>query len=281
MVPRTLFAPAKINLRLKITGRRRGDGYHLLDMVMVRLDLADEIELELTAGADSFQSDSVVVPTDKTNTLLKAVDLVRRESGKKFGAKIFLKKKIPTAAGLGGGSSDAAAVLVALNVLLELGWSMPRLIEVGVKVGADVPFFLSPAPACRVTGIGERLEPLSLPSIPVILVNPGLPVSTADAYRWFDEGNPSLTDAKSGASLPPLQGLPPLENDLEKVVIPRYPVLGRIKQLLSEAGALGTLMSGSGPTVFGVFDKRSRDQGYKQLLREKDSGWSIYSGRAG
>lgn len=289
-VPR-LLAPAKVNLRLKITGQRP-DGYHLLDMVMVRVDLADEIDLEITSEGIVIESDSPEVPCDRTNTLWKMAEQVSQESGRSFGIRAFLRKRIPTAAGLGGGSSDAASLLVALNRALELNWTMERLVRVGVKVGADAPFFLTSGPQ-RARGIGEVLEPIKLPGLELVLINPGFPVSSADAYRWFDETSPSpsppplrgggrgrvipasaLTPEMSGASLPPL------ENDLERAVIPRYPVLRRIKELLKEAGALGTLMSGSGPTLYGLFESRpSRDRGYELLIRDQDPRWWVWKGR--
>ncbi len=192
-------APAKINLRLKVTGRRP-DGYHLLEMVMVKLELADEIEFEIVPEGISIEippnpplskggTGGFLIPTDRTNTLWKVALAVQKESGKRFGIKISLQKRIPTAAGLGGGSSDAAALLIALNQALELGWTGQKLIQIGVKIGADVPFFLAPG-AQRVTGIGELLTPYPCNPLPLILINPGFPVSTAEVYRWWDETSP-------------------------------------------------------------------------------------------
>lgn len=277
MAQEKLKAPAKVNLRLKITGRRP-DGYHLLDMVMVKLDLADQIELTLDGDGLEIRvdCDNPHLPVDSSNTLWRVADLVRQESGKKFGLKAFLKKQIPVAAGLGGGSSDAAAVLGGLNSLLKLGWSQSKLIGLGTHIGADVPFFLVSG-SQRVGGIGAELSPIQIAPLHLILVNPGFPVSTADAYRWYDEAKKPplsrLTTERVDASFPPL------ENDLEEVVIPRYPVLSRIKSLLNQAGALGTLMSGSGPTVFGHFATRdSRDRGYEILLKARDPNWWIHKG---
>lgn len=269
-----LTAPAKVNLRLKVVGRRP-DGYHDLEMVMVKLDLADEIEFELDGNGIRIESDSANLPGDQTNIIWRAADLVREDSGKRFGLAVRVKKRIPIAAGLGGGSSDAAVTLKALKQLLDLGWDRGRLLKIGVRLGADVPFFLAEG-SQWVEGIGERLKSIELPPLWLVLINPGFPVSTAEVYRWYDEAgkkgemSSSLTGKISDASLPPL------ENDLEAVVIPRYPVLAEIKRKLSRAGALGTLMSGSGPTVFGLFDSReSRDRGYEILLKEKDPKWWV------
>lgn len=285
----SLQAPAKINLRLKVLGRR-SDGYHELEMIMVRLSLFDEISVELRDEGITISSDSNEVPNDPSNSLWKAIDDLRSASGKNFGARIFLKKRIPTAAGMGGGSSDAAALLRCLNQDLHLGLSKEKLHQVAVRIGADVPFFLEDQPQLA-EGIGERLTPIpGLPSFYALLMNPGFPVSTPQVYHWYDDifhdfrhdfqgGDTSLTMEKLNANHPTLSGWLkefPLENDLERVVLPRYPVLAEIKLRLSQAGALGTLMSGSGPTVFGLFEtSASRDQGYDIILKNKDPQWWV------
>ncbi len=291
-----LTAPGKVNLRLKITGRRQ-DGYHFLDMVMVKLTLADEMEWTLTPGDIRIAANSDVLPVDEKNILWKVIDHVRRESGRSFGCSIQLTKRIPVAAGMGGGSSDAAALLKGLNNALNLGWSTDQLVSIGVKIGSDVPFFLVPGPQ-RVTGVGEMLEPIEVNSLPMILINPMFPVSTPEVYGWWDhaEGRVSresvsgvrLSDDKTlskvtGPVLSEQSRLTPqrsdarqleLENDLEKVVLPRYPVLAEIKQKLDRSGALGSLMSGSGPTVFGVYEStRDRDRGYDILQKDIDPKW--------
>ncbi|MBI2082622.1 MAG: 4-(cytidine 5'-diphospho)-2-C-methyl-D-erythritol kinase [Deltaproteobacteria bacterium] len=308
-----ISAPAKINLRLKITGRR-SDGYHLLDMVMVKLDLCDEIDFEIEkksphaplcqrgetpplVGGD-FQ-----IPLDSSNTLWKVAQLVREESGQKFELKISLNKNIPIAAGLGGGSSDAAALLIALNRELGLDWSRERLMKICLKIGADVPFFLAEGPQ-RVTGIGEILEPISVPSLSVILINPGFSVSTKEVYHWFDleivetgdsgrapaRAQRVSTGGRNPRQDPPLVALtevgidaipPLLENDLEKVVFSRYPVLAEMKEMLMKAGALGALMSGSGGTVFGLFESAaSRDRGFDLMVQKKNPEWWVWKGRS-
>lgn len=267
----TLSAPAKVNLRLKVIGRRP-DGYHLLDMVMVKLDLADEMTIEIGGEGIRIECDDSRFPSDSSNTIWKMVERIQKETGRLFGVTVRVQKKTPIAAGLGGGSSDAAAVLLALNKSLHLEWGEKKLIDLGSKVGADVPFFLVPG-SQRVSGIGEILEPVRLPPFYLILVNPGFPVSTQDVYRWYDEtlsSLPPLTPQKLDARFPPL------ENDLERVVLPRYPVLVEIKERLRQAGALGTMMSGSGPTLFGLFDTaESRDRGYEKLVENKNPDWWI------
>ena len=282
----SLQAPAKVNLRLKITGRR-SDGYHLLDMVMVKLDLADKIDLELGGKGIRFESDSGSVPKDRSNSAWRAAERVMEIAGLPTGLTIRLSKKTPVAAGLGGGSSDAASVLMGLNEWLHLGWSRERLIEIGISLGSDIPFFLVEGPQ-KVGGIGEQLTPVEQPSLHLILVNPGFPILTADVYRWYDERgsnppNPPLSNGDTGGFSSQESGLTQsftdaspltLENDLEKVVLPRYPVLTEIKNLLVSVGALGSLLSGSGATVFGVFKSlESRDRGYKMLLQKQDPRW--------
>ncbi len=268
----SVLAPAKINLTLRVTGRRP-NGYHDLDMRMVKLSLCDEIDIEAGEGdLIEISADSPHVPNDASNSMWKAVELLRRETGKNLSAKISIRKRIPVAAGLGGGTSDAASVLKGLNEKLDLGVSPRRLRELAVQIGADVPFFLAEGPQ-RVRGIGDILEPTEIEPLFVVLMNPGFPVSTAHVYRWYDEEQEKkrgevLTASKTDDN--PRE----LENDLERVVIPRYPVLAKMKQELLKAGALGALMSGSGGTVFGLYDsKASRDQGYEAILRIKKPEW--------
>ncbi len=285
----SLVAPAKVNLRLKVLGRRL-DGYHDIEMIMVPLSLADQIEVEIISKGIKIRSESAEIPCDHSNSLWKAVEGLQSESGKDFGCRMTLHKKIPIAAGLGGGSSDAASLLKGLNQYLKLGISPTRLHDLATKIGADVPFFLTQGPQSA-EGIGEKLTPLRhLPPLYLILINPKFPVSTPEVYGWYDQegdGKNSLStrltrnklnDSSTGLSRGLARWLKnfPLENDLEKVVLPRYPVLVQMKAMLSEAGALGTLMSGSGPTVFGLFEtSESRDQGYDRLLRKKDPNWWV------
>ena len=276
----TIFAPAKVNLRLKVTGRR-ADGYHDLDMVMVKLGLADRLDLTFSKTGVQIESDQSHVPLDRSNTVWKAIDLVKKETGSEFGLKVQIQKRIPIGAGLGGGSSDAASVLLALNDHLSLGLNDQKLNEIGKNVGADVPFFLVPGTQ-RVTGIGEILEPIDLSKLYFILINPGIPIATAQVYGWYDgiDSLPPDAEHRTPSSLLTEKKLdarfPPLENDLEEVVFPRYPVLAALKESLRKAGALGTQMSGSGSTVFGLFtSEKSRDRGFEIVDKMRDPDWWI------
>lgn len=247
-------APAKVNYRLDVVGRRP-NGYHDLRMIMQRVNLCDEVTLRLvsqpgirvTCGREG-------VPEGEGNIAWKAARALLELSGGDQGIEVEIVKQIPVAAGLGGGSSDCAAVLLGLNELLGLGLSRERLMEIGVKLGADVPFFVFGQTALA-EGIGELLTPLRrVPAAWVVLVNPNLPVSTAWVYQ-----NLQLTQRDQLAKLPNsfedvAQLCVILSNDLESVTIPAFPVIADIKRSLVGLGATGALMSGSGPTVFGLFE---------------------------
>lgn len=271
-------APAKVNIILKVLGRRP-NGYHDLQMVMVPLTLADDIELEeMNLGVEFVavgESDEGM--KGEGNLVVKAAKSLAQASGAKKGVKITLKKNIPVAAGLGGGSSDAAAVLRGLNRLWGLNWSNDRLSEVGAKLGADVPFFCHGRPAF-VEGIGDKVTPYeSFPNLSFLLINPGFAVPTPWVYKEWDF---RLTRGPSDARVRPLFAgfsdvAVSLENDLEEVTIPAYPELARIKKMLLDNGAEGALMSGSGPTVFAVFEKVSmRD---KVLSLDFDKKWRVFA----
>ena len=252
-----LQAPAKVNYRLDVLGKR-ADGYHDLRMVMQRVDLCDEIEIALTdLPGIRVVCGSKGVPDGPGNIAWRAADALVKLSGREVGIDISIDKKIPVAAGLGGGSSDAATVLMGVNELLELGLSDERLMEIGVKLGADVPFFIFKKPALA-EGIGDRLTALEqIPHLWVVLVNPGIHVSTAWVYQ-----NLLLTSKASIAIIPGSYGslsevCDLLSNDLEPVTCAKFPLLNELKDLLIAAGASGSLMSGSGSTVFGLFAEES------------------------
>ena len=247
-------APAKVNYRLDVVGRRP-NGYHDLRMIMQRVNLCDEVTLRLAAQPGiRVTCGQQGVPEGEGNIAWKAARALLELSGVEQGVEIEIVKQIPVAAGLGGGSSDCAAVLLGLNELLGLGLSRERLMAIGVKLGADVPFFVFGQTALA-EGIGELLTPLAkVPTAWVVLVNPNLPVSTAWVYQ-----NLQLTQRDQLAKLPnsfenvaELCGI--LGNDLESVTIPAFPVIDEIKRSLISHGAAGALMSGSGPTVFGLFE---------------------------
>lgn len=269
----TLQAPAKVNYRLDVVGRRP-DGYHDLRMIMQQVNLCDEIAIGLSATPGiRVTCGAAHVPDGEGNIAWKAARALLELSGAGTGVEVYITKNIPVAAGLGGGSSDCAAVLRGVNDLLGLGLSRERLMEIGVRLGADVPFFLFGTTA-RAEGIGEILTPLTtIPSLWVVLVNPNVPVSTAWVYR-----NLQLTGGKPLAKLPDsfadteaLCAI--LSNDLEAVTIPAFPVIGEIKERLRALGAAAAMMSGSGPTVFGLFDDAAAAHSAVATLREEQPGW--------
>lgn len=247
-------APAKVNYRLDVLGKR-ADGYHDLRMVMQRVDLCDELEIALSENPGiRVVCGSAGVPDGPGNIAWRAADALVKLSGRQVGIDISIAKKIPVGAGLGGGSSDAASVLMGVNELLELGLSDQRLMEIGVKLGADVPFFIFKKPALA-EGIGDQLTALDqVPSLWVVLVNPGIHVSTGWVYQNLQLTNkaPVSIVPRSYSSLDEVCEL--LSNDLEPVTIGKYPLLSELKELLLSSGARGSLMSGSGSTVFGLFD---------------------------
>lgn len=271
-----VLAPAKINIFLRITGRRP-DGYHLLDSLMVPISLCDEIQIETGREAERKTGSHILVtcddptlPTDETNLAYKAAALLCKEANVQARIAISLRKRIPAGAGLGGGSSDAAAVLKGLNALLSLGFDESRLCSLAARLGADVPFFIPCRPA-RVQGIGEILTPLpALPPKWFVVVVPSFGVSTPWAYRRFDE-LPPLADATSNMSLIPGQwpAKQLLVNDLERAVIPEYPLIGELKDKLLHFDAESALMSGSGSSVFGMFDDRARAESAATILGER------------
>lgn len=270
-----LKAPAKINLFLKIL-RRRADGYHDLFMLMEKLNLCDTITLEKTKGSVELARSLQGVPLEK-NLCFKAASLLKKAAKTEKGARITLEKHIPMGGGLGGGSSDAAAVLKGLNELWGLDWPLNRLAEIGVKIGADVPFFLYEGPAF-VEGIGDKITPLKrLPNLPIILINPGIHLSTPWAYQAWDEGNTSVVRKGGGNQLTQKNQsvrsgcdfgnvIAGLANDFEPVVFSKYPEMAEAKKALTKAGAAGALMSGSGSTLFGVFETEEvRNRAFEKL----------------
>jgi len=253
----TLNAPAKVNYLLDVI-RRRPDGYHELRMVMQRVNLCDQISIELTGTSQvSVTCGKGGVPDGPGNIAWKAARAMLDLAGGGLGAAISIIKNIPVAAGLGGGSSDAATVLMGMNELLELNLTDQRLMEIGVRLGADVPFFIFKKTALA-EGIGEQLRAMPpMPKLWVLLVNPGVHVSTAWVYQNLQLINrnelPKLPEAFSSAE----DVCAILSNDLESVTIPAFPVIAEIKNAMMRMGAVGAMMSGSGPTVFGLFRDRA------------------------
>jgi 4-diphosphocytidyl-2-C-methyl-D-erythritol kinase len=274
-------APAKINLTLRVVGKR-ADGYHLLDTIMVPVSLYDEIEIHQirrTAAVRArypalieIRCNHPQVPLGQGNIAYRAAELLMRKAKIRQPVAIRIRKKIPVGAGLGGGSSDAAAVLVGLNRMWKLRLSVRQLERLALRLGADVPFFIQGKPA-RARGIGEKLS--LLPKMRrrwLVLVYPGFPVATA----WVFGNLPlKLTKVGVNTSIATLRESPDkldtlLINDLEQVTLRRYPEIVRIKSLLSLAGAAGALMSGSGSSVFGVFkSKRMAELAFRRMRHEE------------
>lgn len=270
----TLSAPAKVNYLLDVI-RRRPDGYHDLRMVMQRINLCDEIAITLTETPKlTVTCAKNGVPDGPGNIAWKAARIMLDLAGSEQGAMISIIKNIPVAAGLGGGSSDAAAVLMGMNELLKLNLTDQRLMEIGVTLGADVPFFIFKKTALA-EGIGEKLRPMpDMPKLWVLLVNPGVHVSTSWVYQ-----NLQLTSRGELAKLPQLFDsieavCSLLSNDLESVTIPAFPIIADIKNSMLQQGAQGAMMSGSGPTVFGLFRDRESAEAARDVLI-KDSDWFV------
>jgi 4-diphosphocytidyl-2-C-methyl-D-erythritol kinase len=267
-------APAKVNFRLDVL-RRRPDGYHDLRMLMQRVDLCDELVITVRDEPGVVvRCGRAGVPDGPDNLAWRAADALLKLSGRQEGLEIAITKQIPVAAGLGGGSSDCATTLMAVNELLELGLERRELMRIGLGLGADVPFFVFQEPALA-EGVGDRLTRLEgLPPLWLVLVNPGVHVSTAWVFR-----NLQLTTEKVAAKIPFLYGTAAdvsqvLSNDLEAVTIGRFPVIGQIKEQLLRLGASGALMSGSGPTVFAVFAEEDAARQAADRLVVKP-GWFV------
>ncbi len=264
----TLQTSAKVNLVLEILGKR-ADGYHELSTVLQAVDLFDRLVLEEDDSLALRTSDPAL-PTDEANLVIKAAQRLMKAAGVSRGARITLEKRIPVAAGLGGGSSDAAATLWGLNRLWGLRWSGGRLAELAAEVGMDVPFFLVGGRALA-TGRGEKLEPLhASPALSLVLVKPGLALSTGEVYGRVppgmrDDGRRTQRLLRALASRDSSPVASSLYNALEAVVEPAYSEIGRIKGALMSAGALGTVMSGSGPTVIGL----ARSAEHARQLRDR------------
>jgi 4-diphosphocytidyl-2-C-methyl-D-erythritol kinase len=293
-----LRAPAKINLGLRLLGVR-DDGYHLLESVFAPIELWDELEVEISSGTSGidFHIDSPVsgqksaalfaVTGGSDNLVVRAAEAFCRQTGFEGRIGLRLSKQIPAGAGLGGGSSDAAATLVGLASLFDGDVSREALHLLGLGLGADVPFFLSPTPAL-VCGIGEKIEPLvGLPPLDLVLANPGISLATAEVYRAADALRGALTEPRPGSTMraisrlrsetsdlaPALGDL--LINDLEPAARRLCPPVGRLMSQLSETGAVGVSMSGSGATVFGVFESADLANRAAEALRasESDECW--------
>lgn len=254
-----VLAPAKINLALDILGRR-SDGYHEVEMIMQTIALFDKVKLKVTScDLIDVRCSHPFVPSGKGNLAWRAANLLRSRTGYSGGARITIDKSIPVAAGLAGGSTDAAAVLRGLNQLWSLGLNWQELEGLARQVGADVPFCLRGGTALA-TGKGDKLQPLpSPPSLWLVLLKANLGLSTAEIYKGYSQQRvlprqrpdiPRLLDALERGNVSGIAGA--MGNVLETVAFPRVPLLKTLKHNALEAGALAAQMSGSGPTIIAL-----------------------------
>lgn len=268
-----IAAPAKINLSLDVV-KRLPNGYHEMEMMMQEIDLADQVELICTESGIQCTCNEPELPVDEGNIAVRAALALQPFLKEEKGVHIYLNKRIPHGAGLGGGSADAAAVLQGLNELWELDLTQAQLLRIGVGLGADVPFCIFGGTA-HAKGIGERLRRIpDLEPLPILLINPGIHVSTRDVFEALDAEqaiqHPETEKAieawlsRDFDSLRQFAG-----NRLREVTVRWHPEIREIENHLLEEGAVFAMMSGSGPTVFGLFtDEETRNQAY-EALKEK------------
>ena len=270
-------APAKINLFLRVLGKR-ADNYHDISSLMQKITLYDELSFSLCPVGIILNCPDSDLPNTVDNLVFRAVRAIFDYVNYTSGIEIKLFKKIPQAAGLGGGSSDAATTLMAINEICELNLHKNQLMELGAKLGADVPFFIF-SNAALAYGIGDKLTDMpNLPKLNLVLINPGFPLSTKVVYENL---NLRLTSEKINYSIPPILTLnnliSELHNDLESVSIKMHPDLQNLKQLLLHHGAQGALMSGSGPTLFGIFsDENSAKKALNSIKQEVPCKYAVF-----
>lgn len=268
-----LDAFGKINLALDVL-YKRDDGYHEINTIMQQIGLKDTVILKNRSEGIRIFCDDNRIPTDERNLVYKAWEKIVEKTKEKRGVEIIIKKRIPLAAGLAGGSTDAAAVLKGLNILWDLNIPQVELMELGREIGADVPFCILGGTA-QAGGIGERLKSLkSFSNKLILLANIGVEVSTPYVYK-----NLNLKDKKAPLDIDKIVKYieednlkavaKNMANILEDVVLKKYPVIGDIKEEMLKEGALGSLMSGSGPTVFGIFDDEHKLIRCKEKLEKK------------
>jgi 4-diphosphocytidyl-2-C-methyl-D-erythritol kinase len=279
----TLPAYAKINLGLRVLGRRP-DGYHEISTAFQTVTLHDTLTFETTPGGRlELACSDPEIPTDETNLVLRAASALRVRFGVAAGARVVLEKLIPSGGGLGGGSSDAAVTLAALATLWEVETGARELAEIGARLGADVPFFLTGGTA-HGTGTGADIRPLAdAPKMHLCVVTPGVHVSTAEAYKAL--GARALTKADTATNLSvsrteadfpdSLCGV--TSNDFEAVVVRLHPEVGRAREARKGAGALRVMLSGSGSSVYGVFDSEAEAGRARGALGDVDGAWKVFA----
>lgn len=278
----SLKALAKINLGLDVLGKRE-DGYHEVRMVMQTIHLYDRVEIKKTRSPHiHVETNLYYLPVNEDNLVYRAAKLMKDEFQIKEGVRIVLQKFIPVTAGLAGGSSDAAAVLVGMNRIFNLGLKQNKLMELGLKIGADVPFCIMRGTALA-EGIGEKLTALPpMPKCPVLIAKPAISVSTKAVYEGLKlyDGmeHPDIDGVMEGIQQKDLKGVAShMGNILETVTIPMYPVIEDIKKLMLENGALNAMMSGSGPTVFGLFPNEKEIRRAYEALKQSGLAKNVYT----
>ena len=271
----TLKSRAKINLSIDVLGKRQ-DGYHLVEMIMQTIDLYDLIEInERDNDQITIKSTSDEIPLDCNNLVYKAANLIKKTFNINKGVEIHIKKNIPVAAGMAGGSSNAAAVLVGLNKLWNLNLSNQQLEKIGLKLGADVPFCINGG-AVLASGIGEELTPIKglTKDVCILVCKPDLFVSTKEVYECIDSkdidkrpNNKFLIECLKNEDTRQLAEN--MFNVLEGVTMDKHPVIQQIKDIMTNNRALGAMMSGSGPTVFGLYENREDAVKCKAILEKQ------------
>lgn len=276
-----LKALGKINLGLDVLGRRE-NGYHDVRMVMQTLYLYDQITIEKTEKPGiELSTNLFYLPVNENNLAYRAADLLMQEFEVEEGVKITLEKHIPVAAGMAGGSSNAAAVLYGINRMFSLGLSQEELMERGVKLGADVPYCIMRGTVLA-EGIGEILTPLpAMPRCTVLVAKPPISVSTKLVYEKLDaheiENHPDIDGVLEGLERQDLKKIASsMGNVLERVTVEEYPVIEEIKEMMKENGALNAMMSGSGPTVFGLYSDKRMAKEAAQKIKESGIAKQVY-----
>ncbi len=276
-----LQAFAKINLGLDVLGKRE-DGYHEVRMIMQTIRMYDQLDMRKSVEPGiHLTTNKKYIPVDENNLVWRAAKLMMDTCGIMEGVSIHLHKVIPVAAGMAGGSSDAAATLVGMNRLFHCGLSKEKLMELGVQIGADVPYCVLRGTALA-EGIGEKLTVLPpMPDCWILIGKPGISVSTKYVYTTLDLNtdtvHPDIDGMKKALEDRNLYGITErMGNVLQDVTIPAYPEVERIKEQMKTLGAGNAMMSGSGPTVFGIFDNEEKAQKACQKLRESGSCQQVF-----
>lgn len=266
-------AYAKINLGLDVTGKR-ADGYHIVRMIMQNVDLFDTLTFEDNeTGEINLTASSEKIPTDDSNLICKVAHQLQKEYGVTKGADIHLVKRIPVAAGMAGGSTDGAAAYIALNELWGLGLDKTKLCELAVKLGADIPYCIIGGTALA-EGIGEELTVISdMPACSIVIAKPAIDVSTGWVYKELDSNeiadHPDIDGIRAaieGGDIKEMCRL--IGNVLEPVTAGKYTVIPEIEKILEDNGAIRAFMTGSGPTVFAIFDDETKaKEGFEAVKR--------------